>query len=382
MQLTPVFLFVAYLLLLSFFSLLSYFFHNLWVGLGGGMILTVVITQLSYRYFKALLKVADEDHFYENILNEVPQGIILVKENDHCIFQNKITRDLFGKIDLQMNRFQFLKDFIKNTQLTESTLIFDSKELYIAKIAEFGNVRMLALELSEQKKVQQIGKEFVANASHELRTPITIIKGFAETLNDLPQISDVMLRDFTEKILRNCQRMDNLVKNLLLLADLDHSSRLKLRLCDLGVFIENVSYNLLSVHKDVVIETLMSEEFITVQMDPDLFEQAIFNLLENAVKYSPQPAQITLIVEKKESEVVLKVKDKGVGIKLEHLPYIFNRFFRVNNDRSRKLGGAGLGLSIVKSIIEKHQATLQVSSVEGEGTTFEITLPAPVSSSI
>jgi signal transduction histidine kinase len=186
-----------------------------------------------------------------------------------------------------------------------------------------------------------------------------------------------MLRDFTEKILRNCQRMDNLVKNLLLLADLDHSSRLKLRLCDLGVFIENVSYNLLSVHKDVVIETLMSEEFITVQMDPDLFEQAIFNLLENAVKYSPQPAQITLVVEKKESEVVLKVKDKGVGIKLEHLPYIFNRFFRVNNDRSRKLGGAGLGLSIVKSIIEKHQATLEVSSVEGEGTTFEIKLPVP-----
>ena len=308
---------------------------------------------------------------YKEILEKVPQGLMLFNQESNLIFFNHTIDQLIDVYSLIEDDLKELKQFIRQNISLRNSIKLKGREYFVEKWQQ-GEYVAIAFELSEQKKIHQVGKDFVANASHELRTPITIIKGFAETLKDLPEISDAMLHDFTDKILRSCQRMDNLVKNLLLLADLDHAKRIHKQQVDLLGLIESVSYTLLSIHPDSFIETFSSHEEIVVSVDPDMFEQALLNLLENAVKYSKKPAHITMIVEKFDEGVSLKIKDQGVGIQEEHLPHIFKRFYRVNQDRSRKLGGAGLGLSIVLAIIEKHHAKIEVASKENEGTTFTI----------
>lgn len=218
----------------------------------------------------------------------------------------------------------------------------------------------------------RVGKDFVANASHELRTPITIIKGFAETMNDLPEISASMLEDFVEKIVRNCHRMDNLVKNLLTLTDLDALPKAKLQDCDIVCLMDNCAHTLLSVYPNTDIEILHNQDVVLVPADPDLLELALMNLLENAAKYSVGDPKISVTIEKTEEGVDVVIKDKGKGIPAEDLDSIFERFYTVNKAHTRKLGGAGLGLSIVKTIISKHDAQISVFSELGKGTTFTL----------
>ncbi len=260
------------------------------------------------------------------------------------------------------------------------------KESYIFPISTKKNWKLQMQHLSKEKKVallfqresdvqkvEGVGKDFVANASHELRTPITIIKGFAETLKELPEISEAMLEDITEKIVRNCDRMQHLVKNLLLLADLDHIPKTNFQECDLVSLIDSICLNLYSLHPSVKMETYCSDEVIVIPADVALLERAIGNLLENSIKYSSKHPEISIYVEKKKNEVCIRIKDKGVGIEKEDLDKIFNRFYTVNKAHSRSFGGAGLGLSLVKTIIEKHGGQINVSSTPGKGTIFVIT---------
>lgn len=237
------------------------------------------------------------------------------------------------------------------------------------------NKRILAtlLDSTGEYQKKQLGKDFVANASHELRTPITIIKGFAETMHDLPEISEAMLSEFTEKIVRNCQRMDNLVKNLLTLADLDYLPKARLQEVDLVGLIDNCSYTLLALYPNAQIESFHNEEIILVSGDPDLLELAIMNLLENGVKYSKGPPLLTITIADFGGRVELSIADQGIGIPAEDLDKIFERFYTVDKTHSRRLGGAGLGLSIVNAIVTKHDAEIAVTSDVDQGTTFTLT---------
>jgi two-component system phosphate regulon sensor histidine kinase PhoR len=220
-----------------------------------------------------------------------------------------------------------------------------------------------------------MGKDFVANASHELRTPITIIKGFAETLQDLSDISPSMLAEITEKIVRNCERMDLLVKNLLTLADIENMSESRFQPCNIEHLLMSCKETLYSLHPEVKLEIHLSHKQVILPADCDLIEMALMNLLGNAVKYSSSPAQIIVEVQERPADVDIKISDKGIGISDEDQEHIFERFYTVNKSHSRKLGGAGLGLSIAKTIIEKHQGSISVASTLGKGTTFTIVLP-------
>ena len=224
-------------------------------------------------------------------------------------------------------------------------------------------------------KILEMGKDFIANASHELRTPITIIRGFAETLQDLPDLSQELLRDITEKIVRTCGRLDTLVKSLLTMADIENLSDDRFRSCDLISLAENCKHLLLTAHPGIQIAIKTELARAIVSADADLLDLAIMNLLENAVKYSSYPAHIEIEIQKVENTIQLAVKDRGIGIPEADLPHIFDRFYTVDKARSRKSGGAGLGLSIVKTVVEKHKGTLAVASELGRGSTFTLTLP-------
>ncbi len=185
-----------------------------------------------------------------------------------------------------------------------------------------------------------------------------------------------MLIDITEKIVRNCQRMDSLVKNLLTLADLENLPNSRFHEYDMYGLVENCRQVVRAVYNDAEISIHKSMDSVTAFVDPDILELAIINLLDNACKYSNRPAQIQVNLAQNENETVIEISDKGLGIPAQDLEHIFDRFYTVNKAHSRRLGGAGLGLSIVKTIIEKHDGTITAASILGSGTTFTITLPS------
>ncbi len=247
-------------------------------------------------------------------------------------------------------------------------------EIVVVPSQDQHGLSIILKDRSNQQKMIEMGKEFIANASHELRTPITIIRGFAETLIDLREISEEMFDSIMGKIIRNCERMEVLVKNLLTLADLD-STRVQMKESELISIIDDVCYTLLNVSPEAEIEQLHNKDQVDIWGDPSLLELAIFNLLKNAVKYSESSAKITITVDAREESVQINVQDQGIGIAESELTKIFDRFYTVDKSHSRKMGGAGLGLAIVKTVIEQHQGKIWATSQVGVGTTFHILLP-------
>ncbi|MGE5195788.1 MAG: ATP-binding protein [Anaerolineae bacterium] len=360
--------------------------------------LAKTLNSLSEKIKTQLGTLLEERNEKEAILESLGEGVIAVDAEDKVRYVNFIgskmlglpKRQLIGKVlpDAR-DKPSFLliercKQLLRSCQdrqaiLTDSLSIGETRKVYLDLIAApktQGRGAIIVLQdKSSNYKVLEMGKDFVANASHELLTPITIIKGFAETLQDLPQISAEMLADITEKIVRNCQRMDNLVKNLLTLADIENLPKTRFKTCDLVALIENCYHVLLSVYPDARVEFKKNQERIEISADPDLLELALMNLFNNAAKYSKPPVEMTVSVEAMNEEVKIVIADRGIGIPSTDLEHIFERFYTVDKARSRRLGGAGLGLSIVKTIIEKHEGTIAVDSKLGQGTCFTIILP-------
>jgi len=217
--------------------------------------------------------------------------------------------------------------------------------------------------------------DFFAIASHELRTPIAIIRGFAELLQDQPSLNQEMVQDISGKILRNSLRLEKLVKSLLILADVENSARMPFQQVTILPFIERCKEIVLAKHPDAHIAIECTDPQISMAADVDLLELAIINLLENGIKYSPMPGRITICSSSSGAKTWIAIRDQGIGIAPEHLPHIFDRFYSADKARSRKLGGAGLGLSLVKTIVEKHGGSIAVQSEQGQGSVFTIVLP-------
>lgn len=225
-------------------------------------------------------------------------------------------------------------------------------------------------------RILEMRKDFIANASHELKTPITIIRGFAETMHDNPDLPKETMVEITDKIVKNCKRMTNLIKDFLTLADIEKLPQARLSECDMLEMIRHCTETIKNVHQSANIQIHQNTlQDILLVADCNLLELALMNLIENAAKYSKQPAQIDVTLEDLGKTVRIKISDKGIGIPEADLERIFERFYTVDKAHSQKMGGSGLGLSIVKTIIEKHYGKIQASSKVGEGTTFTITLP-------
>ncbi len=361
--------------------------------------LASTLNSLSEKVQRQIESVLEEKNEKETILETLGEGVIAVDKTGIVRYLNLTASKMLGISPKQLLGVSFLEhaetprfDLLKKCQALlsiaqeEGSIAMDSiffeeaqKKQYLDLIVATKKDGLGAVIVLQDKtnhyKVLEMGKEFVANASHELRTPITIIKGFAETLQEMSDIPPELFADILEKIVRNCERMDMLVKNFLTLADIENLSESRFQASDLEKVISNCKETLLSLHPGVKLEVRSLKGKITVPIDPDLIEMALMNILANAVKYSPPPAHIILEVQEKESNVEIKISDRGIGIAELDQEHIFERFYTVNKSHTRKLGGAGLGLSIVKTIIQKHQGSIGVTSVLGKGTTFTIVLP-------
>ncbi len=274
----------------------------------------------------------------------------------------------------------------KSRRLDLATSFSETKRIYQVYIApisgpegEPAGVLCVFHDITALKEVEERQAEFVANASHELGTPLTAIKGFAETLLDGALHDPQLSVKFVTIIQEEAERMHRLVKELMQLARLktaDIRQQVRLEPVDAGKAAEAVISQLYPQWsaKSLDVRLVAAEEPIPVLANPDWLTQVLVNLLDNGIKFTPPGGKVTISCEREEGKAVIRVADSGLGIPPADLPFIFDRFYRADRARVRE-GGTGLGLSIAKIIVETLGGTIAVKSTVGSGTTFTVTLP-------
>jgi two-component system phosphate regulon sensor histidine kinase PhoR len=239
-------------------------------------------------------------------------------------------------------------------------------------------VEKLKADIIQLKKLEQVRSQFLGNVSHELRTPIFAVQGYLETLLGGAVDDASVNRSFLEKAQTNLERLNSLLEDLINISQIESGEmKMSFRIFRVNEFIESVykEYETISASRRVALRLLLnttSED--EVFGDRERLRQVLNNLLTNAMNYNKQGGEVVLSSEKVANGIQISVKDTGVGISSEHIPRIFERFYRVDSDRSRALGGTGLGLAIVKHIIEAHSSSVTVESKVGEGSVFRFVL--------
>ncbi len=264
-------------------------------------------------------------------------------------------------------------------------------EIEIEEAERVLNIRMVPLsedgatsliiflrDITEEKRVETIKKDFVANVSHELRTPLASIKGYSEALLD-DGMDRARQREFLEVIDRHATRMSRIIDDLLILSRLESSAvSLASAPVDMADLIRSTLKGCLKQASDKSIDIRLDlpESLPGVMGDRDRLEQVVVNLLDNAIKYTPEGGSVSVTAVDLGAEVRVDISDTGIGIPEDDISRIFERFYRVDKARSRALGGTGLGLAIVKHIIQGHNGRLEVRSTLGKGSTFSFFMAA------
>lgn len=225
---------------------------------------------------------------------------------------------------------------------------------------------------------ETIRRDFVANVSHELKTPITAIRGLVETLIGESDMESGTRVEFLKKIAAQNHRMADLVSDLMRLSKLESETEsFQMSMIDCRSVVASSVQGMrdLARHRGIVLVTFISREPVSILADPESLRQLLDNLIQNAIQFSPNDGKIVIRLDRRENRAVLSVKDDGPGIEKKHLPRIFERFYRVDAGRSREIGGTGLGLAIVKHVAMMHQGTVAVDSTVGRGSVFTVNLP-------
>ena len=234
-------------------------------------------------------------------------------------------------------------------------------------------------DVTRLKRLEAVRRDFVANVSHELKTPITSIKGFAETLEDGALDDPAAAHRFVRIISGQADRLNAIIEDLLALSTLEQSGDSPLLQLEEADLCDVVAVALEVCGPKAEAKSIELREdcpgCLLARVSPPLLEQAVVNLIDNAAKYSPEGSTVVVTLEERGDEVVVSVTDEGQGIAGEHLPRLFERFYRVDKARSRDLGGTGLGLAIVKHVAQIHGGRVSVDSMVGRGSTFRIHLP-------
>ncbi len=235
-------------------------------------------------------------------------------------------------------------------------------------------------DVSELERLEGMRRDFVSNVSHELKTPLTAIHGFVETLLEMERTGRrdrARRRRFLRKIRKQSKRLGALVSDLLTLSRIESATGNPGELVDLGAAVDDVLSLLVPTGEERGLDVRLArpEDPVTVRGEEEAIRQALSNLVDNAVKYSPCGGRVEVRLHAGNGRALLEVEDHGPGIASEHLDRIFERFYRVDRARSRELGGTGLGLSIVKNVVERHGGGVEVESEPGRGSTFRFWLP-------
>lgn len=361
-------------------------------------ILAQAFNEMGEHIEQSLHQVSEAKSRLEAMLNNTVNGIVLIDGEKLVVFANPIARSLLGLRDDYMGRkyMEIISAYEILSMIDESTIskapvrrsivlhtlgsrIIEVNVVPIAAADKYRPDILLVLnDITELKRLEQVRKDFVANISHELKTPVASISGFAETLLAEGGKDPDNVVEFTRIIYDEAQRLAFLINELLVLSKLESDNFTPNLLCfNINQLIsENVArMSQIASLRDNLIIFENPGNVTEITSDPELVDQILTNLLDNAVKYSPDGARIEVLLEDLGNNVKISVRDYGIGIPENELPRIFERFYRVDKARSRKTGGTGLGLAIVKHLVENLNGQIQVSSLEGKGSTFSVFLP-------
>lgn len=363
--------------------------------------LSTSLNRMAGQLKRRLHEITQERNEREAILSSMSEGVIAIDSEARIISVNNAAATLLkldgiveGRLFHEAVRNSDLQDFVTtllagpSPTVKEAEIEFNSEIRRILQV-KGGNLKdssgsrlgalIVVNDISRLRQLEDVRRDFVANVSHEIKTPVTAIKGSAETLLDGAMADPEAAARFLKIIAKHAERLNSLVEDILSLASVeaaDAPERMEMSECHLKDVLDTAA----SVCREkadarrMTLETSVDGDIVIKAARP-LLEQAIVNLVDNAVKYSDEGSKVEITGRRRLGRVDIAVRDHGAGIAKEHLPRLFERFYRVDKARSRKLGGTGLGLAIVKHIVQTHNGSVGVESEPGKGSTFTITLP-------
>jgi two-component system phosphate regulon sensor histidine kinase PhoR len=321
------------------------------------------------------------------VISSMQEGLLVLDCDGKIILFNESFEEIWkatpqiGNFYWEVIRIADFEKFVKRALDSKKNFYeeieFDNHFILTGfKCTEQGEKLLITFrDITELKRLEKIKKDFIVNLTHELKTPLTTIKGFVETIEE--EIKETNQKDYIEIIKRHTNRMNQIIQDLMLLSELEEKKK-DLEISEIDL--EKIVTNIIKIFKDQIHKKKLK---LDLDIDPKLprlpaerfkIEQLLINLLDNAVKYTEQ-GKINISASQEGEYLKLQIQDTGIGIPRKSLPRIFERFYVVNKSRSRKLGGTGLGLSIVKHIVQIHSGEISVSSKLGHGTTFTIFFP-------
>ncbi len=339
-----------------------------------------------------------EKAFLSAILAALEESVVAVDHAGRILFINTAAERLFGvkseevrgRAILEGLRHSLLNDVLNQTLATRQPLTQEisvhapTEHLLSARAipVDYGQGQpgvLVALhDVTELRKLENVRRDFVANVTHELKTPLTSIKGYAETLLDGAINDPAHSRPFVQTIQEQAETLSRLIDDVLDLSAIE-AQRVSYRFEPIALqeIVSRVIKNLepLAKAKQVTLHARVPDNVPPVRADREKLVQIVVNLLDNAIKFNKPGGEVRVNAEVKDSELIVRIQDTGRGIVPEDLPRVFERFYRGNKDRSHDIPGTGLGLAIVKHLLEAHQGTVTAQSTLGQGSVFQFSLP-------
>jgi two-component system phosphate regulon sensor histidine kinase PhoR len=333
------------------------------------------------------------------ILSSMVEGVLVTDRHGKITLLNPSLRKTFlidappeGKKPIEIIRNISIQEIVDKTLAEnqqkpinkEISLNYPEEKFFkvtsaqIIKNHEIQGCILVFHNITELRRLEKIRQDFVANVSHELRTPLSSIKGYSETLLNGALDDKENMKKFTEIIYNETNRLAKIIDDLLDLSKIESG---KINITFLPTDISNIIKRTISIIENqakvklISIHLSIPEQIPQILADETRISQVFLNLLDNAIKYTPNNGIVTISVEQKNKFVQISIKDTGIGIPEKDISRLFERFYRVDKARSRELGGTGLGLSIAKHIIQSHGGEISVQSEEGNGATFSLTVP-------
>jgi two-component system, OmpR family, phosphate regulon sensor histidine kinase PhoR len=333
---------------------------------------------------------------FEGVLETMQEAVLVVDASERVLFINSAARDLFdvsqfsavGKLAWESMRSSKLQEIIEQA-LTTGKMVRGEVDLprrkrlldvsaVVLSLESGPGCLAVAYDVTDLRRLEKMRREFVSNVSHELKTPLTSIQAYADTLLGGGLEDEESARMFVERIVEQSERLSLLIQDLLRLGKIESEPEaFRLEPCDaLAIAATAIQdHQAIAETRQVRLESLPPEGPLTVIADADGLRTILNNLIINALSYTPSGGRVTLSVHRSGERVLFEVSDNGVGIAKEHQARVFERFYRVDKSRARSIGGTGLGLAIVRHLVEVMQGEITLASELGKGSTFRVWIP-------
>lgn len=350
-----------------------------------------ILEEMSSRLSQSFERATRQRKDLNEVLASINDAIVAIGNDNKVVFYNEVSVKLFNIIsnefegkyyyDVFLNKhlISLIERFFRRPFVISDEIVLDDSRILEVMINPFklmdstetGAV-LVARDVTSYRKLERIRRDFVANVSHEFKNPIASIQGYAESLLDWAMDDSKVNRRYLEKIVKQARNLEHLVTDLLQLARVEGLQSIELKTFDPVPIMKELKFDFseLTKTKKIIFKQVIEEKPIKICGDPEMFRTIMANLIDNAIKYSPEGGKVLISTQTENGFVEFSVKDTGIGIPQKYISRIYERFFRVDKARSRDVGGTGLGLSIVKHMAELQQVKYGVESELDVGSRF------------